>query len=305
MLNILISITSVYLFIVIGFIAKKHLKERLNEKTLVLISLYYLQPILTFWGLNRKEINSELITSPLLYLIVIFVSLSIFYFLSKILLYDKKDRSIFLATSLVGNTANLGIPLGIAIFGEESVAYTSLINIANVFYIYTISIYFFARGEYHFKEAIKNILKIPIIWFAIFAILYNLSDLPINKNFDKILEMGAYATIVIQLMIFGIYLSSIKLREFNLRLTYSLIFAKLILLPFIGFIIILSLGYNNFVGAVVMLELMVPMAVNNVNISALYNAKPLDVTGAVLITTLIFLFFIFIDIWIMEKFFTF
>ena len=42
---------------------------------------------------------------------------------------ERSDQSVYLASSLVGNTGNLGIPLGIAIFGIESVPYTSIINI--------------------------------------------------------------------------------------------------------------------------------------------------------------------------------
>ena len=63
---------------------------------------------------------------------------------SKFIFSSKTDENIFLATALIGNTGNLGIPLGIALFGEQSVPYTSIINIANVFFMYTISVYFFA-----------------------------------------------------------------------------------------------------------------------------------------------------------------
>ncbi len=52
---------------------------------------------------------------------------------SKFIFSSKTDENIFLATALIGNTGNLGIPLGIALFGEQSVPYTSIINIANIF----------------------------------------------------------------------------------------------------------------------------------------------------------------------------
>ena len=45
------------------------------------------------------------------------------------------------------------------------------------------------------------------------------------------------------------------------------------------------------------MELMVPLAVNNVNIAALYNCKPFDVAATVLVSTALFvglLYFIFI-----------
>ena len=61
----------------------------------------------------------------------------------------------------------------LALFGVESVPYTSIINIANVFFMYTISVYFFAREQFSLKQAIISIFKIPAIWFASFALFLN------------------------------------------------------------------------------------------------------------------------------------
>ena len=144
-MNTLIAITSIYLFIFIGFIVKKTFRDEIDEKTLILISVYFLQPILTFWGLTRVSINSELLYVPILYIIVILTVLVFLILSSKYIFSDNKDRSIFIASSLIGNTGNLSIPLGIALFGESSVPYTSIINIANLFFIYTIGYIFMQK----------------------------------------------------------------------------------------------------------------------------------------------------------------
>jgi len=69
----------------------------------------------------------------------------------------------------VGNTGNIGIPLGIALFGESSVIYTTLINIANVFVVYILGVYIYSRGSFSIRESLKNIIKIPIIPALLFA----------------------------------------------------------------------------------------------------------------------------------------
>ena len=130
-------------------------------------------------------------------------------FTLKVFILFKNRRKYILATALIGNTGNLGIPLGIALFGVESVPYTSIINIANIFFMYTISVYFFARDRYNFKDSIKSIFKIPVIWFAVFAIFVNYYKVPIPKEFDFALQMGAYSALTLQLMIFGTYLYSV------------------------------------------------------------------------------------------------
>ena len=123
-----------------------------------------------FWGLTKEPINYEFVLSPIFFLICMGSTLLLMLLYSKFLFSSKTDENIFLATALIGNTGNLGIPLGIALFGVESVPYTSIINIANILFIYIFSVYFFAREQFLLKEAIFAILKIPAIWFTLFAL---------------------------------------------------------------------------------------------------------------------------------------
>ena len=100
----LLSVATIYLFIIIGFVYKLVFKNQVNERSFVLLNLYFLQPILIFWGLNRSPINEQFILSPLIYFICIFIVLFIAFFYAKAIFKDYQDKSIFLATSLVGNT---------------------------------------------------------------------------------------------------------------------------------------------------------------------------------------------------------
>ncbi|MEA3552911.1 MAG: AEC family transporter [Campylobacterota bacterium] len=295
-MSTLIAVVSIYLFILIGFVAKKVFKDDIDEKTLILISIYFLQPMLTFWGLTRAPIDYNLVYTPFLYFIIITIVLIILLFLGRFLFDDIKDRSIFIATSLIGNTGNLGIPLGIALFGESSVPYTSIINIANIFFIYTVGIYFFAKSSYSFKDSIIQMVKIPILWFAIAALVFNYMQYQIHPQIDKVLEMGAYATIVLQLIIFGVYLSKTKIKSHNYKLSIWVSFIKLIFVPAVGVGVVLISGLPNDVASILVISLLVPLAVNNVNIASLYNCKPYDVTAVVFVSTVLFLILIYFDL---------
>ena len=224
-------------------------------------------------------------------------------FLNKRIFTNRTDQSIYLAVALVGNTGNLGIPLGIALFGIESVPYTSIINIANILFIYIFSVYFFAREQFSLKEAIYSILKIPGIWFALLALFVNYQGIPINKHIYTALEMGAYTSMVIQLIIFGMYLYSVKIKTIPWYSSLQISFVKHILLPVVGIIIVLNFtNLNSYVASILIMELMVPLAVNNVNLAALYNCKPFDVAASVLISTALFAFFLYFNIEIIKYF---
>ncbi|RXK09710.1 permease [Halarcobacter bivalviorum] len=302
-MDALLSVATIYILIVIGFIFKRVFKDEVKEKSFVLLNLYFLQPILIFWGLTRAPINDEFIISPLIYAVAVFITLFFAFFYSKKIFKDYQDRSIFLASSLVGNTGNLGIPLGIALFGEASVPYTSILNIANMFYIYIFSVYFFAGEKFKFTDALKEIFKIPAIHAAILALLFNYYGFTLNENFEKVFTMGAYAAIVMQLIVFGIFMSQVRIRSANWNLSINITLFKHIILPIIGLFVIVYFKIDPFVGAIIFLELIVPLAVNNVNLSALYNCKPIDTTFAVIISTLSFIGFMAVYIIVIDKFF--
>ena len=295
-MSALISILAIYLFIFLGYIAKKIYQDDIHEKTLIIFSIYFLQPILTFWGLTRVSINYQLIITPFIYFLIITSTLAFLIFISKYLFDDDKDKSIFITTSLIGNTGNLAIPLGIAIFGEQSIAYTSIINIANVFFIYTVGIFYFAKSQYTFKQSLLKMIKIPILWFAILALLYNYFGFTINPQIDQALQMGAYATIVIQLMIFGVYMAGIKLKSSNMKLSLSTTFVKLIVLPIVGISFAYMFNLPSDIAKILIVSLSVPLAVTTVNISALYNCKPYEVTYIIFLSTLLFLFIFYFEL---------
>ena len=299
----LLSVLVIYSFIVIGFLAKKIFKEEIDEKSFILISIYFLQPILTFWGLTRTKIDFNLIFTPFVYFITVTATLLFLIFIAPLLFRSTKDRSIFMSTGLIGNTGNLAIPLGIALFGMASVPYTSIINIANIFFIYTVGIYLLAREKYTLKQSLLSMVKIPILWFALFALGFNYLDLKIIPQIDRALEMGSYSAIVLQLMIFGIYLAKVGFRIQNLKLTLTTSIVKLLILPAVGIVMALLFNLEPFIAAILVVSLATPLAVNNVNLAALYDCKPLDVTSVVLFSTLTFLLCFYFLLQVIHHFF--
>lgn len=256
---------------------------------MVLLSVYFFQPILVFWGLTSRPIDYELLATPLAYISIVLICLFFIFIFSRFVFSNKQKQSIYLAVSLVGNTGNIGIPLGIALFGLESVAYTSIINIANIFFMYTFTAYFFAREEFDIKSAIFSIMKIPAIWFAFLALLFSYFGIKIEENIYKALEMGSYTSMVIQLIIFGIYLSKVKIKTMPWHLSLHISFVKHLALPILGVVFILYFtNLSTFIASILIMELIVPLAVNNVNIAALYNCKPNDVAATVLVSSSVF-----------------
>ena len=283
----MLTVIGIYVFIVIGFLAKKKFHE-IDGKTLVILSTYFLQPFLTLWGIMLIPLNFDLIISPVAYLVAVFVSL-IFTFVLTFGLKDKKEKIIASLTPLIGNTGNLGIPLSYALFGDIGASIATMVNLANIFFIYSFGIFFFASGKYDLKVAFIKILKIPVMWFGIIALIINISGITFNKEVMKILQMGAYASIVVQLLIFGIYVAEIKTREVGLKLGLVTIINKFVIFPIIGFFVLKLFSLNTLFFKAVMLEILTPLAVTNVNLSALFDLYPRKVAMLVILTSILFI----------------
>jgi len=289
MISTLLSILFVYVFILLGYVAKRIFKEEMNPKTLTLMSVYFLQPFVTIWGFSTARLHSEHLYVPLLYLVIILLLLFPTILLGKALFSDPKERAIFSIAGFVGNTGNIGIPLGIALFGEASVIYTTLINIANVFVVYIIGVYIYSRGSFSIRESLLNIIKIPIIPASIVAILINIYEVPLSTEIIEFFKMGAYAGIVLQLFLLGTFLQGICIKELHPKLFIGTISQKFIIVPLATAVILSFTNLPLFVQGVIFMEMMVPLAVANINLASLYNCKPKDVTSLILLSTLLFM----------------
>jgi len=293
MSSIIFSILSVYVFIVMGYLAKMSFKEQIDDKTITLINVYFLQVFLTFWGLLIRPIDVTLLFAPSLYFLIVAIALLLSALFARYLFREKKEYSIAMVAAIIGNTGNLGIPINIAIFGEASIPYTTIVNLVNVFVVYTIGVYYYSRGSYDVKRSFQNIIKLPILWAAMIAITVSFYEVPIDDAIMKMLMMGAYASMTMQLFLFGIYLYGTEIKTLNKRLILWVLSFKFILLPAVAFVVLRSIELEPMIKGVIFIELLMPLAVANVNLASLYECKPRVVTALVFISSLLFLGVIF------------
>lgn len=291
--SLIFSIITIYVFIAMGYLAKRTFKEQIDDKTITLINVYFLQVFLTFWGLLLHPIDTTLFYAPAIYLMIVIVVLFISALFASKLFPRKKEYSIAMVAAIIGNTGNLGIPLNIAIFGEASIPYTTIINLMNVFVVYTIGVYFYSRGNFDVKTSLKNIVKLPILWAAMLAIFLSLYGYKPSKTILNMLMMGAYASMTMQLFLFGIYLYGTKIKEINKRLISWVMTFKFVLLPLVAFSLLLFIALDPMIKGILFIELLMPLAVANVNLASLYDCEPKIVTALVFLSSILFLGVIF------------
>ena len=289
MMNTLLSLLFVYSFIFLGYLAKRIFKEEMDRRTLTLFSVYFLQPFVTVWGFSTAPLSIKHGLVPLYYFGIIALVIVPTVMIAKILFEDPKERAIFSIAGLVGNTGNIGIPLGIALFGQDSVIYTTLINIANVFVVYILGVYIYSRGSFSIRKSLLNIIKIPIIPASLVAILLNLNHVIIPAQIEEFLKMGAYGGIVLQLFLLGTFLYGLEIKRLHLSLLIGTLSQKFILLPLVTALLLSFTDLPLLIQGIILMEMMTPLAVANINLASLYHCRPQETTTLILLSTLIFI----------------
>lgn len=300
MSSVIFSIIGIYIFILMGFLSKLTFKDKIDEKTVTIINVYFLQVFLTFWGLLVRPVDITLLYAPSIYFVITIIVLIISAVIAKKFFYEKKEYSIATVSALIGNTGNLGIPLNIAIFGEESIPYTTVINLMNVFVVYTIGVFYYSRGTFDTKTSLLNIVKLPILWAAIIAIILSVYGYRPSGVVLNTLMMGAYASMTMQLFLFGIYMHGSEIKLINKTLIYWVTSIKFILVPLVTVLVLSFLDIDKTLKGILFIELIMPLAIANVNLASLYECKPKVVTVLTFLTSLIFLGVIFVGIKILE-----
>ncbi|MDQ7061749.1 MAG: AEC family transporter [Sulfurimonas sp.] len=296
MSSIIFSILSIYVFIVMGYIAKMSFKKQIDNKTITLINVYFLQVFLTFWGLLIHPIDASLFFAPSIYFIIVLIVVIFSAIVAHFLFKDKKEYSIATVAAIIGNTGNLGIPINIAIFGEASIPYTTIINLVNVFVVYTLGVFYYSRGTFSAKESLLNIIKLPILWAVLLAIILSLNNYQPDGAILNMLMMGAYTSMTMQLFLFGIYLYGTKIKEISKTLLLWVLIFKFFILPLVAFIVLVNIELDKMIKGIIFIELMMPLAVANVNLASLYDCKPRLVTALVFISSIAFLLIIFVGV---------
>jgi len=292
-MTLFLAILGVYFFVLLGFAAKRMFGE-IHERSFVLLSIYFLQPILSFWGILGAKIDFAAVTAPLIYFAIsLFAAVFGFLIFGRIF-SDKKDAIIVTAGGVIGNTGNLGIPILLAMFGKSAVLYAVLINLANIFVLYIIGVFLYSMGNYTPKEAIKNILSMPVIWSALVALCLNFFGITLPHAFDQTLEMGAYTSMTLQLIIFGIFLGGLGRFRPDMKLVSFTMGYKFVVVPLFTFAVLSLLDIAPFLKTLIFLQVCMPLAVNNVNLASLYDCKPYTVTANILVSAVLFVGLIFV-----------
>ncbi|HEY0735962.1 MAG TPA: AEC family transporter [Herpetosiphonaceae bacterium] len=264
----------------------------LDARTLNRVSLYGLSPCLLFVTLLRTEINgAEALRLSLLMLLVCIAMCICAYVIARAMGLNSTERSGFMLASTFMNSGNYGLPATRFAFGDVGFQYAVIGYLTQAFLSQTMAVYVASSGGGNRRAALTQVLKMPMLYAAVLAILLRLLGVPLDESNGFVaaglyrgLRLLADATLPFLLLILGMQLRRRKpLGSFGPLGTATML--RLVASIPIAFGVAYLLGLSDLALRVGVMQAAMPTAVNTTILALEFDTWPHFVSNVVVATT--------------------
>lgn len=293
-LTLLAKLFPLYIIILLGYIAGKFLNVK--KETIAPLLIYIIVPVVIFAGVVSTRLNLNVIFLPILFFILgSSIALLVFYLAGFI--WKDSTRNILAFTSGTGNIGYFGIPVSIAIFGNDVIGIIALVFLGISLYETTLGFFLMARGSFTAKKSLTKLLKLPILYAYLLGLLVNLNHIQLGSIFFDTAANFRGAFTILGMMIIGIGLADIKKFEFDFKFIGLTFLIKFAVWPLLMILLIFLDNtffkiFDNSIDKIFILMAIVPLAANTVSYATLLKAKPEKASLAILLSTFFALFYI-------------
>ena len=180
------------------------------------------------------------------------------------------------------NTVNIPFPIIYLVYGAEGLFAATLFYIPRILLFYSLGIYI-SSGK-HWKDSIKEVLKIPPLYAALAGLLVNIFHLRVPELIVNPLTFISTMVIPLVLLILGYNLSKVRVTSVPTTLLASVLRVGVGLL--LGFLAVNLLGLTGVLRSVVILNSAMPAAATTTILAARYKNEAEMVASVVFVTTI-------------------
>ncbi|MBI5302336.1 MAG: AEC family transporter [Chloroflexi bacterium] len=276
-------ITPIVLVALAGFVLGRTMN--VDARPLSRATLYIFSPALVFTSAYRSKLGGEFITIVVYTLLITLLMGILTMIIAKVLRYDRVTTSAFQLGVLFYNAGNYGLPLMLFAFGEEGLARAVVLYTMVAVQTHTLAVFIAARGSARSRDALLNVLRLPLAYAYAFGLLFNQLGVTLPDPFLKAVELTGNATVPVLLTVLGIELSRIQLRE-DRGVVGVATFVRLIASPVVAFALAAAMNLTGVTRAVCIIQVSMPTAVFASILAVEFNARPNLVSGTVFLSTI-------------------
>ncbi|MFD2598093.1 AEC family transporter [Sphingobacterium corticis] len=199
-----------YGFILVGWFA--HAKWNLQSKWISKALLYVLIPILIIENLLKADLAETAISGSMIFLLALAMNIPAIITQKKIA--TDYDGSLLKGAFSYYNIGWFGIPVVMALFGEEQMPLIISAYVGNALYGDTVGFYLMSRTkDVPTKTAIKKVFQIPAIYACAVAIGLNLASVEVPEAVEPVGHVVSWLVSALGMLIIGVTLGGIDFKK--------------------------------------------------------------------------------------------
>lgn len=284
-----ITIISIVLMIGLGYFLKRI--DFLSEKDidpLNKIVMYILMPCMIFSALYSADMGL-LPTLGILPFVILTASIGsgvIAYIILKRLHYDDKKIWSVLVTVMIANTAFMGYPVNLGVYGHPGFLRAIFCDLATTCMFLLLSFVLVLKFGGTVKRAFREILLFPPLWAVVLGISFNLLNIPIGSVLDKTVNYLADGAIPLIMISLGLSIELGGLARSKAMVIFTSII-KLGVFPLIALIVVSLLGLTGLQHDVGIIEAAMPSGMLSLLLAITYKLDYELTSDCILINTVI------------------
>ncbi len=286
-LTLFAKILPLYLLIGLGYVAGRVLQ--INAREIARLLIYLITPIVFFGTTSSLTVTPQILWLPVITFLISATTATISFQSARLFLHDSR-ANLAGANAATMNSGYFGVPLFIALFGEQDVGIYMLLVMGSAIHEATVSCYILARGNFGVKESLQRLVRLPVVYAGMAGIVCALLGWHLPPALAETITQFRGAYIVLGMMLIGMMLGSMQ--KFALDAKY-LIFAfagRHLVWPLVA----CAIAYADAHGLHILTPTMqhallvaalVPMAANSVAYATEFGVHPEKTATAVFIST--------------------
>lgn len=278
------TVLPVFLLAGLGYFARRVLKVEVKDPAT--ISVYILTPALLAYSI----LNAQLVSSEIGKIIGFGLALNgamiiITLGLGRLLGWSPVERNAAVLSTAFMNTANFGLPVILFAFGQDGFDRAAVYVVVASMLMYTVAVFFAAAGRMDWRDAVRAVFRMPMVWAAGAALAIRLAGITLPEVIMKPLALLNNGCLVILIIVLGMQVAGIRLKGARVKIGINT-FLRLMISPVVALGLVALLKPEPLTAKVLVLEAAMPAAVNVTLLAVQFDAEPDQVSGVTLVSTL-------------------
>jgi auxin efflux carrier (AEC) len=286
---IAVTILSIIIMIGLGYFLKRI--DFLTEKDIDpfnRIVMYILLPCMIFHAIYSADLSllSKLGILPFIILISSVATGIVSYFILKQLKLDDITLWSVLVTVMIANTAFMGYPVTLGIFGQEGFLRAIFCDIATLCIFLMLSFVLILKFGGTVKTAVRKITFFPPLWAVVLGLCFNFLNIPIGPVIDNTVNYLGQGAIPLIMIALGLSIDFSAIKRSKSMIIFTSIM-KLAFFPLVAFFVASQLGLIDLQYKISIIEAAMPSGMMSLLLVITYKLDFELTSDCILINTVI------------------